>query len=65
MIRLLAHSLPHSRQQLVSLSQSSYVSPVELTDWGVGEQPNHTTVRKAWPSLNYSILSKAADMNSL
>ncbi len=28
---------PISRQQAVSLSQSSCVSPVELTDWIVGE----------------------------
>jgi hypothetical protein len=33
MIRLHAQPLPHlSRQQAVSLSQSSFVSPVELTD---------------------------------
>jgi hypothetical protein len=41
---------PLSREQVVSLSQSSHVSPVELTDgrvgeW-VGEEPNHMTTRK-------------------
>ncbi len=40
------HPIPLSRQQVVSLSQSSCVLPVELTDgrgWeGVGEEPNHT-----------------------
>jgi hypothetical protein len=39
-----------SRVQVVSLSQSSCVSPLELTDGreeeGLGEEPNHTTVRK-------------------
>ncbi len=40
-----------SRQQVVSLSQSSRVSPIELTNGkggGVGvlgEDPNHTTAR--------------------
>jgi hypothetical protein len=38
-----------SRQQVVSLSQSSCVSPVELTDGrggeGVGEEPNHSKLR--------------------
>ncbi len=39
MIRLLAHPLPpYSRQQIASLSQSSCVAPIELTDmrWGGG-----------------------------
>jgi hypothetical protein len=44
---------PLSRQQVVSLSQSSCVSPVELTDgrvWeGAGEEPNHTRTRKPGP----------------
>jgi hypothetical protein len=42
---------PLSRQQVVSLSQSSRELPVELTDGKegeerVGEEPNHTTARK-------------------
>jgi hypothetical protein len=56
MIRLLAHHLPSlSRQQIVSLSQSSCVSLVELKltgegrEEGIGEQPNHMTVRKPGP----------------
>jgi hypothetical protein len=42
---------PLSRQQVVSLSQSSCGLPVEPTDgrWGDGvdEVPNHTTMRKS------------------
>ncbi len=39
MIRLLTHPLPPlSREQVVSLSQSSCVSPVELTDGGARSQ---------------------------
>ncbi len=52
MNRLLANPLPLSRQQDVSLSQSSCVSPLELTGGrggGGGEEPNHTTVRKPGP----------------
>jgi hypothetical protein len=56
MIRLLAHHLPSlSRQQIVSLSQSYCVSLVELKltgvgrEVGVGEEPDHTTVRKPGP----------------
>ncbi len=37
-----------SSQQVVSLSQSS-VSPVELADERVGEEPNHKTERKNGP----------------
>ncbi len=38
------------RQQVVSLSQSSYVSLVELTDGGsLGEKPNHKFARKPSP----------------
>ncbi len=54
-IRLLAYPHPLlSRQQVVSLSKSSCVSPVELTDGrggggGVGEEPNYTTARKPGP----------------
>ncbi len=44
---------PLSRQKVVSLAQSSCVSPVEMNDGrreeGVGEEPNHTTVRKPGP----------------
>jgi hypothetical protein len=54
MIRLLAH--PLSRQQVVSLAQSSCVSPVKLTDVTRGgggekgaEETNHTTARKSDP----------------
>ncbi len=59
MIRLLTPhpSPPPVPQQLVSLSQSSCVSPVEHTAGrvgeGVGEKPNH----KVWHSINHSILS--------
>jgi hypothetical protein len=56
MNRLLAHPLKLlSRQQVVSLSQSSCVStPVGFTDGremrdGEGEEPNHTTARKPGP----------------
>jgi hypothetical protein len=53
-------SSPLSRQQVVSLSQASCVSPVELTDGrggeGVGDEPNHAC-EEAWPSMNHSILS--------
>ncbi len=53
--RQLSHPIPlppFSRQQFVSLFQSSCaVAPVELTDGrvggeGVGEEPNHTMARK-------------------
>jgi hypothetical protein len=41
------------REQVDSLSPSSCVSPVELTDGvkgrGAGEEPNHTTARKPGP----------------
>ncbi len=57
-------SPPSSSQQVVSLSQSSYVSPVELTDgigggWGGrgAKLPNLTNREKAFPSINLSILS--------
>ncbi len=51
--------IPVSRQQLVSLSQSFCVSPVDLTqeggprggecDEGMGEEQNHKTARKPGP----------------
>ncbi len=45
---------PLSRQQVVSLSQSLCVSPIELTDWrsgdgGRGKKPNRTAARKPGP----------------
>ncbi len=57
LIWLLPHQL--SRQKAVSLSQSSCVSPIELTEgrvkgqW-VEEEPSHT---KACSSINHSLLS--------
>jgi hypothetical protein len=50
-----------SRQQAVSLSQSSCVSPVELTDGrkagkGVGGAKSYDR-EKVWPSINHSILT--------
>jgi hypothetical protein len=62
MIRLLAHPLPLlSRQLVVSFSHSSCVSPVELTDErggrGGGRGAKSYDGEKAWPSINYSILS--------
>ncbi len=62
MTRLLAHLLPPpSREQVVYLSQSSCVSPVELSEGegeGVGEEPNHTTARKPYPLkiIQYSLV---------
>ncbi len=52
------HPSPLSRQQLVSLSQSSCVWPIGLTEWrgGGGVEPNHTTARKLL-FINDSILS--------
>jgi hypothetical protein len=56
MIRLLPP--PFSRQQVVSLSQSSCVSPVELTDGGAGGGGAKVyDSEKARSSINYSILS--------
>jgi hypothetical protein len=53
MTRLLVHPLtPLFRQQVVSLSQSSYASPVDLTDWrggeGVGRGAKAYDREKAW-----------------
>ncbi len=49
----LAPPSPLSRVQAVSLSRSSWVSPVEITDGrrreGLGEELNHSTVRKTGP----------------
>ncbi len=49
-------SPPPSRQQVISLSQSFYVAQGELSagrgvgeGGGVGEEPNHTTMRKSDP----------------
>jgi hypothetical protein len=59
MVLLLPH--PLSRQQVVSVSQSSFVSPVDLRDGrgggGVGEELNYTKGEKAWSSINHSICS--------
>jgi hypothetical protein len=54
--------LPHlHRQQLVSLSQSSCVSPVQLTDGRGGGRGGRGAKsyyhHKAWPSIKHSILS--------
>jgi hypothetical protein len=58
MIRLLLHPLPTlSRQQVVYLSQPSCASPAERGARGLGKEPNSTTARKAWSSVNHSILS--------
>ncbi len=51
---------PLSRQQLVSLSQSSYVSPVERQGergGGGGRGSKSYDSEKAWPSINPSIQS--------
>ncbi len=58
MIRILAHPIPPTRQQVVSLSQS----PVELTDMGGGGDVRGRGTKsydceKAWPYIKYSILS--------
>jgi hypothetical protein len=61
MIRLLAHPLPLARQQVVSLSQSFCMSPVELSGGrdgeGVGEEPIYNAVRKPGPLkiIHYSL----------
>jgi hypothetical protein len=59
--------LPLSRQQFVSLSQSSCVSPVELRDgrWGGGrgggeEEPKHYDCEKALSYINHSIYFQAS-----
>jgi hypothetical protein len=44
-----------SRQQVVSLSRSSSVSPVELTD-GRGRGMGWGMSQKAWSSINLSII---------
>jgi hypothetical protein len=45
-------SPPLSRQQLVSLSQSSCVSPVESCGGGMGEELNHTKKSGLYKSFN-------------
>jgi hypothetical protein len=63
MVRLIARSLaPLSHQQVVSLSQSSCVSPIELPEGigggvGVGEEQKLYNREKAWQSINHSVLS--------
>ncbi len=51
-----------SSQQIVSLSQSSCVSPVELTDerGERAKEPNHTSARKSMVLHNHWILSASA-----
>ncbi len=57
---------PLSHQQVVSLSQSSSVSPVELTDRRVGERNGEGAKsydsEKAWSSINHLILSGWEDL---
>ncbi len=58
--------IPWLREQVVFLSQSFGVLPLEFTDGGgVGEEPNHHIIRpredhreKIFPSINHSILSR-------
>ncbi len=50
-------SRPLSRHQVASLSQSSCVSPVELTDGRVGRGAKSYERERAWSSINHSILS--------
>jgi hypothetical protein len=56
MIRLLAHPLPPSSVNNLSifLSLSKWFAgrAYGCGDW-VGEELNHTTAEKAWPSLNH------------
>jgi hypothetical protein len=50
----------HKRQKNYDRNRSSCVSLVELSDGrgqGMAEGPNHTTAKKAWSSINHSILS--------
>ncbi len=63
-IRLLPHPFPPppiSLQQDISLSQSSCVSPLELSDWsgrqGGGRGAESINGEKTWSSINHSILS--------
>ncbi len=51
------HPLPPSRPQVVSRSQSSCVSPVELSDMDMRVGGFPYDGEKAWTSINYSILS--------
>jgi hypothetical protein len=57
MIRLLAHPLPLSGPPVVSLSQSSCVTPIEITD-GMGDGGGAILYdgEKAWSSVNHLIL---------
>jgi hypothetical protein len=58
MIWLLATPFSLSRQQLVSLSQSSSVSPVVLTAGGGGRGADSYDREKTWPSINVLKISK-------
>jgi hypothetical protein len=58
MILLLATPLPNSRQQVVSLSQSFCVSPVQLTDGkgrGWGRRKSYYS-EKVWTSINLAAM---------
>jgi hypothetical protein len=61
-IWLLPHPLPLSRQQVVSLSQSSCVKPVDLTDRR-GNAAESNDGEKALSSVNHSILSVTLSPN--
>jgi hypothetical protein len=54
---------PLSRRQDVSLSQSSYVWPVELAE-GVGDEPIIRR-RECWSSINHSILSDLGPLSTV
>jgi hypothetical protein len=65
MFRLLAHLPSLSRQQVVSLSQSSCMALVELKLTGEGRKggggwsgAKSYDREKAWPSIKHSILSE-------
>jgi hypothetical protein len=61
-----------SCQQVISLSQSSCVSPVVLTDGtsrmrGVGEEPKYTTAKQpgSLQIIQYSLLFATKDINKI
>jgi hypothetical protein len=69
MMWLLSQPLHPPPPQVISLSQSSRVTPVEITygeGEGVGEEPNHIKARKTSPlqiiqsALGWALLGKAA-----
>jgi hypothetical protein len=69
MIRLLAQLLPPSPVSKLSLSQSSCVSPVELTDergeGGGGRGANNMNARKPGPLYINIIVSPRADLRNI